>query len=315
MPQAQENKPDNVYESLNLELTGNWKKYQRCRTSCCKAPKRKIVHDLRTTLRRLVAIVDVTRELPFSLKTSKFRKDLKLVLDTVRDLRDLQNQEKELRSKLQSAELKKFQRQLTKQRKKEQKDVKNCLNTVNWKKQDRKYQALSKSLLEGAKNSTQMRQAEPTIQISLASQYQKVENSTHHAVASSPPTLHRARIEAKKYRYSLEATSKIYPVNSQIEDKMKTIQTVLGEIQDTTVLLTFLYEFLVEHKVTDPNSDLIRFIRSTEKRQDESIASFMSKRQQFLDQSRPNFAHKGEDIDKRVSKLRPIGIQVANRSA
>ncbi len=84
------------HEIVYWNFSQNWRNYEACLGQCQKSPKSKPVHELRTTLRRLVATLDVLLALQPSLQICKLRKELKKGLDSTRELRDFQSQEKSL---------------------------------------------------------------------------------------------------------------------------------------------------------------------------------------------------------------------------
>ena len=234
--------------------------------------------------------MDIVKKFRPHPKVSKLRKELKCVLNTLGNLRDLQNQEKYLGRRLKPGELLKFQLDLKKKRKKVQKRAKARLKRMEWKQQDLRYKVLYENLVRRSKSPQQSKQAKGILKSTLNNQFKDLRRCAHHIVASSPPSFHRTRIAFKKFRYAWEALSRHYPISQQTSVQIKEIQNGLGKTQDATVLLRFLYEFLVDSKETNPSSELIQFIRAVERDQKYSIRYFVSHQKNLLSKLGPKVA-------------------------
>lgn len=290
-----------IYGKLCSNLEVNWTQYHQCLSACCQNPKRGSVHHLRTSIRRLISLLDLVQELHFSKNSKKLRTRLKKVLSSLRDLRDLQNQEKTLQSKilpknktdsLKSSMLMDFRSALKRNLNLEKKKVKTYLNTININKQEVATQSLKDYLLTQANHADSEKRVQNHLKKILASRYMAFKTCARQAHPDSPETLHKTRIQFKKFRYTWEIFKTFYKnFNSRqekIEAKLKEVQNLLGQIQDTTVLIQFIIEFLVEEKISHPDSEIFVFLRSVEKKQEESISQFFRSRKQSVLQFHPN---------------------------
>ncbi len=280
----------NAYESLGWALSQNWTQYQSYLLSCCKKTKTSAVHQLRITLRRFLAILDIAEELHFTKQLFKLRKCLKSELDTLRNLRDYQGQEKSLlNDAVNLGKIHDFLCELKRKRKHEEKRVKKYLNSEGIIKQGLIIQGLGEMLLEQSTNPILGKQAQHTFERLLVRHFKQLESRAHLADASDPISFHQIRIEFKKFRYTWDAMATLYPIPNDTLAKLKEFQKLLGGIQDSAVLLQLLYEYLVDCKKVHLDLEFFQFLRVTERKQDELISQFFSRRDEFLNEIRPGF--------------------------
>lgn len=272
------------FEALYWTLNENWSHYQVHLRNCQKKPKAKEVHDLRTTLRRLRAAFDLVLELDLPHPHNRLRAHLKKELHLLRNLRDFQVQEKLMDERLKPSELEGFRTSLAKRKKQEQKIVLRALNNINSKKQRKDLQELNEELLDRSTNPLLERRARQAFERTLMKHYQQLRHCAQHAVASQPMSIHQTRIEFKKFRYTWEAISLLYPchMSEQTEEKIKEAQTVLGDIQDSVVLTQLLYEYIVKSGQSHPDPNLLEFLRSVEKKQEEQTRFFLNHRNEMI---------------------------------
>lgn len=69
-----------------------------------------------------------------------------------------------------------------------------------------------------------------------------VSHDLHTLNSKNVEALHRFRLKVKRYRYQLEALTLIFPVPSDLTDRLKHWQSGLGQLQDAEVSLAMLRE-------------------------------------------------------------------------
>ena len=235
-----------------------------------------------------MAILEVIEDLHASKKWKALRKGLKKELTSLRDLRDLQNQEKGLDAKQQGNALLQFKKAIKEKRKDEQKKIIKILNSIDFKKKEHAIRTLSEELYSRSKNSMSENRAREKTDKILLSRHHQFEQVASRAKINDPATLHRARIKFKKFRYTWEALEKLYPKKNETTGALKAIQNSLGQIQDHVVLIEFLIEFLVKNKKSHPDAEFLQFLHAVEIQHEESLLHFFSTREETLQKVHPD---------------------------
>ena len=282
--------PRPVPETLFLALNNHWNLYQVLLKKCRKDPKRNGVHDLRTTHRRLIATLDLIRNLIDLDETDRLRRQLKRQLHSLRDLRDFQVQEKLLKEDRESSPLNPVRKFLRKKRKTEEKTAIRCLRRVALGKQGTQVLRIDEELKHLG---TDPKKEEPFTEFLkriVVQSFESLESCAEHAKASDPASLHKARIQFKKYRYAREVLAPSFPVSFSVKDKMKTLQALLGDIQDSVVMIRTVLSFLVEEGLTDPDPAVQNFLIAAEEKQKALIAQFQSRKGKLLSGIQPQFS-------------------------
>ncbi len=270
------------YQTLVWALQRSWRRYHTSKIACSSRAKRKTVHELRTDLRRLITLMDVVQELGARGEAARLRRRLKRELNCVRDLRDLQAQEKHTAPGA-------FRSQLRQWIKKEQLNVERYFARAAPKRQCLELVfGLSEDLVAQAKSELAEKRARPRLERLLLKRYRSFEVTSQRAHASLPLSFHRSRIEFKKFRYTWEVLAPLVPLSAATEIRLKALQDNLGEIQDTSVLITLLLRFLVSTGKPQPSPEFLRGLHQAEQRQDEAIAKFLAGRNRLLREVRPH---------------------------
>jgi len=272
----------NTYGALNWTLQEDWKQYHSCAIACCQAPRTGVVHDLRTNLRRIISLLDVLQEIKPSKQIKKLRKEFKGTLSLLRDLRDLQIQEKSLDKQLNPSVLVDFRKSLKKKKKAEQNYVQKYLNKIDLDQQSLAIQKLSEALVSKTGTPKIERSVQIRLRTILFSRYHQFEVAARNARPDSPPSLHKARIQFKKFRYTWEKLERVFPKDRNIEETMKSVQNALGQIQDSVVQIQFLLEFLAKQKQSQLDSEYVVVFRAIEKKGDEATSRFFADLKQTL---------------------------------
>ncbi len=186
----------------SLDKTGA--AYRKNLTLCQDEFSRKTVHDLRTSIRRLLAILDVVRFVRSASRIEKLSDRLKEQLESVGKLRDIQVMLDRVSEDVDRLpELEPLQKSLKKREKKEQnasqKDVEK-VKPGRIKKQLPKLQEAVQEVSADELN-RKLPQAVDEAYLTTVQRYSEIEPAR---LAS----IHRLRVAFKKFRYMVEA---IYP--------------------------------------------------------------------------------------------------------
>lgn len=212
---------------------------------------KKAIHDLRTSIRRLLAILDVAAFVTSGSRVEKLSGRLKEQLDGLDDLRDTQVLLDEISEKISTLpELEPFQDHLEKLEKRKQRKAEEYVQDIKpggvnkrFVKVYEKVEELPPEELHG-----KLPQAVDEAYLTVIQRYGEVSRT-------QPITIHRLRIAFKKFRYMVES---IYPClpnypETMLED-MHDYQTQMGRIHDLQVFLAALNEFAEASNLYDPQS-------------------------------------------------------------
>jgi CHAD domain-containing protein len=223
--------------------------YRKNLKLCQDKFSRKTVHDLRTSIRRLLAILDVVRFAASGSQTKKLAARLKEQLDEVSELRDLQVMLDRVSGDLATMpELEPLQQSLKKREKKEQnssqKHVKNIRPGWLRKRLPKLQEAVQE--LSADELNHKLPQAVDEAYLTVVQRYSEID-------PSQLVSIHHLRVPFKKFRYMVEA---IYPCLPDFPEaqlgKMHDYQTQMGNIHDLQVLLETLSKFVEGNDSYDP---------------------------------------------------------------
>jgi CHAD domain-containing protein len=200
----------------------------------------------------------------------RLREHFKDQLDSLRKLRDLQVQEKTLKRMKTEIRFQKFMKFIDKKQKREKKSVRKGLRKINATKIGCRLLRFGKKLMTSGSESEI---TEKELTGVLSKEFLKFSKDAEKARSSNPRTLHAARIQFKKYRYSWETIRRALPLPAPTVKKMKLLQTLLGDIQDGAVMIRSLRHF----KSKSPEvftRDMAAFCRNEERLQKMRIKTF-----------------------------------------
>jgi len=216
----------------------------------CRAEfSRKAVHDLRTSIRRLLATLDVIAFFTSASQIEKLSDRLKGQLDDFSDLRDVQVMLDRVSEDLQTfPELEPFQNYLEKREKRQQRSNEKHIQNI-------KPGAVDKRLLkiQGALEELSAEELEDKLPQAVDEAYLTVIQRYGEIDPAQIVSIHHLRVAFKKFRYMVEA---IHPCladfpKSQLQS-MHDYQTQMGNIHDLQVFLETLAEFAKDSDSYDP---------------------------------------------------------------
>lgn len=225
---------------LGDALSSRWQAFAEQLLRTQRRPTEKAVHDLRVSTRRLIALLDIIREILPEPDTLIARRRMKRLLTALSEFRDVHVQIIMVRSLVRSFPV--LDLYLTVLLVRERimlKRVRKELGTVQVRALERKLNdgrvRLEEHLLDPAIGDAVHRM----IMGILARRYSRAAVLRADAMTGNPGSIHRFRIAFKQFRYTVEALKPLIPgVEPRMLKTMGAFQTGMGAIQDCTVLIS-----------------------------------------------------------------------------
>lgn len=227
---------DLLLDSLDKGGAVYRKKLKLCRAEFSE----EAVHDLRTSIRRLLATLDVVAFFTSAARIEKLSNRLKDQLDGLSDLRDIQVMLEKVSEDIGTfPELEPFQAYLKKREKRRQRTDEKHIQTIKpggIKKRLLKIQAAAEDLspdeLDG-----KLPQAVDEAYLTVLQRYGELD-------PNQLASIHHLRVAFKKFRYMVEATQPCLPDFPEAQlQPLHDYQTQMGTIHDGQVLLETLDKF------------------------------------------------------------------------
>ena len=262
---------DLLLDSLD-ERTGTYvKKVKRCRDDFSTDA----VHDLRTSLRRLLAILEVVGFMTSASKIEKLSDRLDDQLDGFNNLRDMQVMLDKLEQDVNTLpELEPFQNYLEKREKRRQREDEKHIQDIKPGGVEKRLlkirspvEDLSEEYLRG-----KLPQVVDEAYLTVIQRYGEID-------PAQLVSIHRLRVAFKKFRYMVEA---IYPClpnfPEELLKRMQDYQTEMGNIHDIQVFLDTLAEFAEKSESYNP----VPVRRIYERILNEAVSKFMKNKSEVL---------------------------------
>lgn len=222
-----------------------WRSYRRRAKRCRKVFSETSVHQLRISLRRLIAVLNLLRALLPATNLKRIRQSLQKQLSRLSRLRDAQIQMQYL-DELEPTypQVRGFRRELARR---ETRLIHQARKRIKFVKAGKILRSHARRLISrplelnsasaGSGSAAVLSQA-------LERTFAKVLDRQRQLQADDPATIHRLRVVFKKFRYAVESLESILPaINSQCLVELQEFQALLGQVQDFRVLRAGLKEF------------------------------------------------------------------------
>jgi CHAD domain-containing protein len=242
-------------ELLAAAVSKNWTRYRVQLRKCQKKLRTSAVHDLRTSIRRLMAALQLSEDVLGARRPQleKIRKALKSEIHSLSELRDFQVQIRDLKKLEKKGHRKPILKFLKKKSQNETRKASSRLRGRH-KTIEKGLLCLHYDLLEKcskkADESTIDQEIENTLFRHLSNLHEHLKAATKKARAQNPSTVHRVRIEFKKFRYGREIMAPIILPSLKeprgLNERLSYFQSVLGEIQDHDAMIETLELFLAK---------------------------------------------------------------------
>jgi CHAD domain-containing protein len=245
----------NWESTLQSSLAERWKRYRRALNRCRRKFSEKAVHDSRVEARRLLSLLELLNVFIGRAHLKRSKRVLKRHLDAFDQLRDTQ---------VQILLLEKCQRQFPETKPlldKLARHEKRCL-----KQAQRRLEKIRSSQLKKVVHllCRQLARLHPdaahrtAVLISVADAFTRTAALQRAMDPGAVETIHETRIAFKRFRYMIEALEPLYPsITPQRLAAMQKYQAMMGEVQDSEVLLARLDKYARRHPAR--RSTLSRF--------------------------------------------------------
>ncbi len=236
---------DLLLDSLDERGAAYGEKLKLCRNDFSKDA----VHDLRTSIRRLLATLDVVAFVTSGSRVEKLSDRIKEQLDNFSDLRDIQVMLGKVEENVNTLpELEPLQNYLEKREKRKQRAEEKHVQSIKLGGTNKRLLKIRKAVedLSAAELDDKLPQAVDEAYLTVVQRYGEID-------PGQLVSIHHLRVAFKKFRYMVEA---IYPClpnfpESQL-NRMHDYQTQLGNIHDDEVFLETLAQFAKESDSYDP---------------------------------------------------------------
>jgi CHAD domain-containing protein len=236
---------DLLLDSLDERSATYAKQVKRCRDDFSIDA----VHDLRTSIRRLLAILDVVAFMTSGSKIQKLSDRLKDQLDGFSDLRDMHVMLDKLEQDVNTLpELEPFQNYLEKREKRRQRDDEKHIQNI-------KPGGMEKRVLKIRRDAEDLSELEVRRELPQAvdEAYLTVVQRYSEIDPAQLVSIHRLRVAFKKFRYMIEAIHPCLPnFPETLLKRMQEYQTEMGNIHDIQVFLETLAEFAEKSESYNP---------------------------------------------------------------
>jgi len=236
---------DLLLDSLDERGTRYGEKLKLCRDEFST----EVVHDVRTSIRRLFATLEVIAFLTSASRVEKISDRIKEQLDGFSDLRDIQVMLGRISENINALpELEPLQSYLEKREKRKQRGDEKHVKKIKLGGVSKRLRKIRDAVedLSPEELSGKLPQAVDEAYLTVVQRYGEID-------PAQLVTIHRLRVAFKNFRYMVEA---IYPClpdfpESQLE-RMHDYQTQMGNIQDAQVFLATLAKFAKQDDSYDP---------------------------------------------------------------
>ena len=220
-------------------LEERWRKFRLELKTCKKEFSEEAVHDLRVATRRLLALFNLLRAVMPHKRINKIRRILKVQLDNLNDLRDVQVMLVDVSEAIhEQPDLRYFQSHLLKKEKSLMRASRKFVRTYDIKGLSQRVKKVRSDL-----------RAHPETHLNglilgaVDDAFHNVVHAYEQIDAENIPSIHKLRIAFKKFRYSIEIVHPLlghFP--SENFKRMHDYQSNMGDIQDAEVKSHYLVE-------------------------------------------------------------------------
>lgn len=237
-------------ETLAASLNELWKSYRRALKRCQRKFSEKSVHASRVETRRLLSLIELLRVFLGPQHLKKARRILKRHLNTFDPLRDTQVQLLLLaRQRRQFPETRAFHQMLLGREQRCLKTAARRAERVKLRPLEKVIHRLGKKLNHAGRSATQRARHRAAVMVAVHDAFARTAELQRAMDPGAAETIHQTRIAFKKFRYMVEALQPLFPeVTPERLEAMHYYQSMMGEVQDTEVLLARLDKHTQGHK-------------------------------------------------------------------
>ena len=240
-------------------LQQQWKRYRKALKRCQRKFSPAAIHDFRIETRRLLSGLELLGSLLPARRLDKARRLLKRPLDLFDELRDTQVLLETLaRTHRRSSAARLFRASLLKREQRCARRTRKQIQKVRIRRLGKLVNEYQGDLGELLADSTP-RKALAALLRSVNRAFRRASRLRAGVNPRDTTTIHRARVAFKKFRYMVEALGQsLTAVPPERLVAMRRYQTMMGNIQDSAVLLAALDRFLLKQRVSPESARLFR---------------------------------------------------------
>ena len=268
-------------EYLAASLRKQWKRYRKKLKRCQRDFSQSAVHESRVETRRLIAIVDLLGAFLADGSVKKTRRILKRHLDHFDELRDTHVQLLSVGKMLRTfPALQPFHTALEEQERRAVKSTARKIKRIKAARLARFVEALAKGLEEGPKPGARRRSGPTRLMQAVNRAFSRVGELRRRIDPRDTATIHQTRVAFKSFRYMIEALAPLFPeVSPRQLRAMKEYQSMMGEIQDSEVLLASFAKFRRKEQINPDSAG--RFEEELLRRRQWLIGAYLQNTDQF----------------------------------
>ncbi len=229
---------DNI---LITALDDRWEVYHLRYKACRREFSEEAVHDLRVAARRLLSVLDIVRDVMPELRVQKTRRVIKDQLDELDTLHDVQVMLRQfLATHPKVPEVETLEPYLEEMRTALMRSAKRHMQLARLLGLKRRLDRVRVVLAQHGVD-----EVPPDLLLqAVDNAYARAMQADEQIDARKLPTIHRARIEFKKFRYMSEIVFPLLPTpEPDYLTRMHDYQGAMGDIRDVTVLIDTLSKF------------------------------------------------------------------------
>lgn len=242
--------PGSTSDFVTCSLQQPWKRYRKVLKRCQDKFSPKTIHDFRVETRRLLSSLELLGGFLPARRVEKAQRLLKQHLDLFDDLRDTQVQLDTLaRMGRVSAAARQFRASLLKREERFTRRTRRQIRKVRTNRLG-KLIAGGREEVEASLEDSSPRKARTALLRAISRAFRRARRLRSRINPRDPVTIHRTRVAFKRFRYMVEALAKCVPgVTDGRLAAMRRYQTMMGNIQDSEVLLRALDRLLRKKEV------------------------------------------------------------------
>ncbi len=262
-------KPENAATILLSGLQDVWGEYLFCRGTFRSKPSRSSVHHLRTSIRKLEAVLQMLEAIAPSKHQSILFDDIDRERKSLSALRDAQVQKKDLsRSRREWLNRKKFNSYLKKIETKEEKAALTIIRAQDQRKRVREFSKIESSLVELLVQASPRRKSTlmTKLQHHLGDQHLNLQRQVLSLKPKRANRFHKLRVATKNCLYEIEAAKTIVSVAPDFKNKISRFKDKLGDLQDQVAFVQNAKRFFKKTKAhPEPKKEIAREILARQK--------------------------------------------------
>jgi CHAD domain-containing protein len=277
--------PGDALKHLDNSLETQWRRYRKRLKHCQKRFTEDAVHEFRVEIRRLLATFELLRAFLPKRDLDKVHRLLKKQLDTFDQLRDTQVQSGYVATMTRRFPLAKpFRRWLCRREARFTRRARQAVKRMKTRRLRRRIAEFQKEIARLHRHRSRTR-ALGTALKAVDHAFERVVRCRRRVKAEDTLSIHRTRVAFKRFRYMVEGLSPVLPgITRKLCRAMHAYQSMMGDIQDTEVLLSALEKFLDRRNAAGPSGR--KLLRELRRRKRSLIRTYLNAADQ-LDQFWP----------------------------